>query len=243
MFPLKALLRENGIKTVRDIIDSKDSQIKKVRDIATREARVATYLIQKKLTYTNPGLRGEVKAKMLELRAMHAKATDKYTNKLLEDLIFNVEEGKEVVSLYGGAALNSEESNLYTRSWLELYDRHSKEALMLAVKSYFQSGTINSPITMYNIMPYEIKKALGTVELDFKNITDIDKLLLEAKSTKIFGEDYTKNIRDNEMYNQSEEDRLYALAKTLNADKSSADKKDYTDEEIKNAIECTKLLK
>jgi|GEM_PF-6679029 len=243
MFPLKALLRENGIKTVRDIIDSKDSQVRKVRDIATREARVATYLIQQKLTNTYPGLKREVKAKMLELKALHAKATEQYVNKLLEDLIFNVEDGKEVVSLYGGAALNSEESNLYTRSWLELYDRHSKEALMLAVKSYFQSGTINSPITMYNVMPYEIKKVLGTVELDFTSITDIEKLLLDAKSTKIFGEDYTKNIKDNEMYNETEEDRLYTLAKTFNVNKNGNTSVSYTDEQIKKGIECFNVFK
>jgi hypothetical protein len=96
---------------------------------------------------------------------------------------------------------------------------------------------------MYNVMPYEIKKVLGTVELDFTSITDIEKLLLDAKSTKIFGEDYTKNIKDNEMYNETEEDRLYTLAKTFNVNKNGNTSVSYTDEQIKKGIECFNVFK
>ena len=224
LFPLKKMVREINDQTIIDIINSKTSTVAKVRDLNKRESRVATYFIQKHL-YNKYGI-SPVGNEIKELRKT-------YDNKLLNDLVISEEDGKEVISLYNGSSLNTEESNQYSKSWLELYDTQPSTALKLAIHSYFQSGTINSPITLFNIIPYNIKKELDTNYLKLDDLGELEEILRDSNIQEMFNKDIKNNIKDNTLYSGEE----IELERGRGIKDSNGNQK-YTDEQILNAIKC-----
>lgn len=195
-FPFKKILRNNpvAIQRLNKLVKAFKSTSDKVREINRMESKVQSYLIQKKLNYkyfTQEVL--DTLPALINQRQNNPNYSSFSNNPLIKDLVAS----EKNISLYGAASLNVEESNRYSRAWEELFEQDEKFAKDLAIFSYFQSGTINSPITLFHIIPYDVKESLGVNELDTFDLSDIEKVILDNSINDMF----TEKTKQEDLYN------------------------------------------
>ena len=71
------------------------------------------------------------------------------------------EEGLKSIIINGGASLSVDESNRITEAFENLYRLAPQIAKDLVTFSIFQSGVINSPVTIYHVIPDHILKEVA----------------------------------------------------------------------------------
>lgn len=71
------------------------------------------------------------------------------------------EVGQNAIIINGGASLSVDESNRITEAFEQLYRNNSQVAKDLVTFSIFQSGVINSPVTIYHVIPDHIIKEVA----------------------------------------------------------------------------------
>ena len=69
--------------------------------------------------------------------------------------------GQNAIIINGGASLSVDESNRITEAFEQLYRNNSQVAKDLVTFSIFQSGVINSPVTIYHVIPDHILKEVA----------------------------------------------------------------------------------
>lgn len=91
------------------------------------------------------------------------------------------EKGKPAIIINGGASLSVDEANRVTEAFENLYRHNNQTAKDLVTFSIFQSGVINSPVTIYHVIPDHILKEV---------------VLPNMQSTNLF-QDLFNNAQDN----------------------------------------------
>jgi hypothetical protein len=155
-FPLEALLRENWDAQIVKIIESRHSLFENIKEFNKMTNSIKSSIIKNRIydKYTSKYLKNDL-----------YKINTNRKNILINNLIFKYVDGKEIINFFGGSSLSIEESNQYSNYWMEIYYINNELSLQIAIKNYFQFGLINSPFSLYNIIPLQIKKDLGVHEL------------------------------------------------------------------------------
>ena len=88
--------------------------------------------------------------------------------------------GLNAIILNGGASLSVDEANRITEAFEQLYRNAPQVAKDLVTYSIFQSGVINSPVTIYHVIPDHIIKEVALMKPDSNTV--FDDLLNQAQS-------------------------------------------------------------
>ena len=80
------------------------------------------------------------------------------------------ETGQNAIIINGGASLSVDESNRVTEAFENLYRLAPQVAKDLVTFSIFQSGVINSPVTIYHVIPDHILKEVALPNMQSTNL-------------------------------------------------------------------------
>ncbi len=216
-FQLETILPQKFVKTMNDIYSSKyDSNFEKAKTVFKLKELFSTYLIQQYLYLNGHSFEDIVVNLPEKIISIQDKIKNDFSikntnfnlknNFLIEKLSVNLTKGKgdknknrlNTILMFNVAKLDKEESNNLTDSWKELYEYDKDLAKDLAVYTLYQSGTLNSPVSMYNIIPFDIKKELGIHNYDQiinSGLVNNEEILIKATNIATGKKDDT-NIFD-----------------------------------------------
>lgn len=108
------------------------------------------------------------------------------------------ETGQNAIIINGGASLSVDEANRVTEAFENLYRLSPQTAKDLVIFSIFQSGVINSPVTIYHVIPDHILKEIALPNINTTNLfqdllnnaqsysnEDVIKKLVQSVDTKL----------------------------------------------------------
>ena len=186
-------------------VSKNKSDLEKTQHRQKAKEIAISYIIQRTLALKDKSVSVDDIITNVANRLKQYKLENRNANFLVDNLVAGITKGSgsvlknniNNVLLHNSAKLEREEANDYTDSWMELYGSNKKLALDLARLAVFQSGTLNSPVTIYNLIPYEIKKELAIHEISDDNITDFRKL--DSEITKVV----SLNINNKNIYDRN----------------------------------------
>lgn len=186
-------------------VSKNKSDLEKTQHRQKAKEIAISYIIQRTLALKDKSVSVDDIITNVANRLKQYKLENRNANFLVDNLVAGITKGSgsvlknniNNVLLHNSAKLEREEANDYTDSWMELYGSNKELALDLARLAVFQSGTLNSPVTIYNLIPYEIKKELAIHEISDDNITDFRKL--DSEITKVV----SLNINNKNIYDRN----------------------------------------